>query len=71
MKYILPSSVIKKHKKIMSFLWISTWILFLPFAILEYIHDFNEHLLSFVANLRNKIVYGIAKILFRKECKKV
>lgn len=68
-KYVVTSATRKKHKKFMTFLWVITYILFFPFVILAYINEFIEKVLDKISILRNKIVYGIVKLLFKKDCK--
>ena len=70
-KYIVTKATVKKHKKIIIFMSLITYILFFPFVILAYINDFLEKTLNFVANLRYKIIYGSVKLLFKKDCKEV
>lgn len=70
-KYIVTKNTEMKHKKFISFMFITTYILFLPFVILAYVNDFLETIINFVASLRNRIVYGSVKVLFRKDCRKV
>lgn len=69
MKYIVTTKVCNSHKKVLNLLSLITYILFFPFVILSYINDFLEKILSFVTQLRDKIVYGIFKIIFKKECR--
>lgn len=68
-KYVVTKKTRDKHKNFIKFLFIITYILFFPFVILSYIYDFIEVVLNFITILRNKIVYGIVKILFKKDCK--
>lgn len=68
-KYVITKETRDKHKNFINFLFIITYILFFPFVILSYINDFIEVVLNFITILRNKIVYGIVKILFKKDCK--
>lgn len=68
-KYIITKQTRDKHKKALSILFFITYIIFFPFVLLSYIYDLLEIILENVTVLRNKIVYGIFKILFRKDCK--
>lgn len=68
-KYIVTKKACDKHKIVLKVLFLITYILFFPFVILAYIYDFLEIVLNFAEQLRNKIVYGIFKILFKKDCK--
>lgn len=68
-KYIVTHQACEKHKKALNILFIITYIIFFPFAILFYINDFLEKVLNFVQQLRNNLVYGIFKILFKKDCR--
>ena len=68
-KYIVTKRACDKHKKALNILFFITFIIFFPFVILAYIYDFLEIVLSFVEQLRNKIVYGIFSILFKKDCR--
>ena len=68
-KYIVTKKACDKHKIVLKILFLITYILFFPFVILAYIYDFLEIVLNFAEQLRNKIVYGIFKILFKKDCK--
>mgnify|MGYP005767187287 CR=1 FL=1 len=68
-KYIVTKRACDKHKKALNILFFITFIIFFPFVILAYIYDFLEIVLSFVEQLRNKIVYGIFRILFKKDCR--
>lgn len=69
MKYAITKKVYYKHKKVLILLFLITYILFFPFKILSYVNFFLEKIVDFVIQLRNKIVYGIFKILFKKECR--
>ena len=68
-KYIVTKQTCDKHKIALNILFFITYLIFFPFVILSYIYDLLEIILEFVTNLRNKIVYGIFKILFKKDCK--
>ena len=68
-KYVVTMATINKHKKVYNTLLIITYILFLPFVILEYLYVLLEKILNFISGIREKIVYGIFKILFKKDCR--
>ena len=68
-KYIVTHRACEKHKKALNILFFITYVIFFPFVILAYINDFLEKVLNFVQELRNKIVYGIFLILFKKDCR--
>lgn len=68
-KYIVTKQTCDKHKIALKTLFFITYIIFFPFVILSYIYDLLEIILEFVTKLRNKIVYGIFKILFKKDCR--
>lgn len=68
-KYVVTMATINKHKKVYNTLLIITYILFLPFVILEYLYELLEKILNFISGIREKIVYGIFKILFKKDCR--
>lgn len=68
-KYIVTMATINKHKKVYNALLIITYIIFFPFVVLECLYDLFGKILSFISELREKIVYGLIKILFRKDCK--
>lgn len=68
-KYIVTKRACDKHKRALKILFFITYIIFIPFVILAYINELLEIVLNFVERLRNKIVYGIFKILFKKDCR--
>lgn len=68
-KYSVTIATINKHKKVYNTLLIITYIIFFPFVILEYLHELLEKILNFISYLREKIVDGIFKILFKKDCR--
>lgn len=63
----IRSSIVKKHKKVSTFLWITTWIIFLPIAVLQIINESLEFIINKFAVARNKIVYSIFKMIYKKE----
>lgn len=68
-KYTVTKRACDKHKKALNILFFITYIIFFPFVILAYIYSLLEIFLNFVELLRNKIVYEIFKILFKKDCR--
>lgn len=70
-KYIVTKKACDKHKRTLKILFFTTYIIFFPFVVLAYFYDFLEKVLDFIEELRNKIVYGIFKLLFKKDCKLV
>lgn len=56
----------KEHRKIYKFLWIITYILFIPFVILNYLEVLLELIVNSAAGIRNKIVYTIMEFLFER-----
>ena len=63
----LKAKIWNKHKKTQKVLWISTFILFFPIAIIQIINDFLEVIIQKFIDLREKIVYTIFKIIYKKE----
>lgn len=68
-EYVVTKRACDKHKKALNILFFITYVIFFPFVILAYLNDFLEIILNFIQTLRNKIVFGIFKILFRKDCR--
>lgn len=56
-----------KHRKTMNILNIITFILFIPFVILQYLSIFLDWLCGEFSWIRDKIVYTIFKIIYKKE----
>lgn len=67
--YRIPTRVTEKHKFLWSSLWIITYILFFPLAIVQILNDMFEVISNFGISLREKIVHTIFKLLFLKECR--
>ena len=63
----ITSKMADKHKKTMNALYIITYILLFPFALLQYISEFLDWLCNKIGWLRNDIVYTIFKIIYKKE----
>lgn len=55
-----------EHQIIYKLLCSITFILFLPFAILEFINESIEKILDFIGNIRCKLVYKIMEFLFER-----
>ena len=67
--YRIPKRLVEKHKLLWKFLWFITYILFLPFVIIQILNFLFEEILNFMINLREQIIYAIFKLLFLKECR--
>nr|DAL53620.1 MAG TPA_asm: hypothetical protein [Bacteriophage sp.] len=63
----ITSNMVDKHKKTMNALYIITYILLFPFAILDYLSDFLEWLCNKMSWFRTDIVYTTFKIIYKKE----
>lgn len=63
----LKAKIWNKHKKTQKVLWFSTFILFFPIAIIQIINDFLEVIIKKFIVLREKIVYKIFKMIYKKE----
>jgi len=63
----LKAKIWNKHKKTQKVLWVSTFILFSPIVIIQIINDFLEIIIQKFVVLREKIVYTIFKIIYKKE----
>ena len=63
----ITSKMADKHKKTMNALYIITYILLFPFALLQYISEFLDWLCNKIGWLRNDIVYTIFKSIYKKE----
>ena len=63
----LKAKIWNKHKKTQKVLWFSTFILFFPIAIIQIINDFLEIIIKKFIVLREKIVYKIFKMIYKKE----
>lgn len=70
-KLKLYSSVINKHKKLVKALWFITFVLGFPFAIIQVLGELFVKVAEFGANVRCKVVYGLERILFKKELQEV
>lgn len=68
-KYVVTIATINKHKKIYNILLIITYIIFFPFVILECLYGLLGKILNFISGIREKIIYEIFKILFKKDCR--
>lgn len=63
----LKARIWNKHKKTQKVLWVSTFILFFPFVILQIINNFFDIIVTKFASLRLDIVYTIFKMIYKKE----
>ncbi len=63
----VSSKMTDKHRNTINILYVITFILFLPVVILQYFSDFLEWLCGEFAWIRDKIVYTIFKIIYKKE----
>ena len=63
----IRTRIVNKHKKVSTALWVITFIIFSPFALLQVINEMVEKLINKVAVLRNKLVYTIFKLIYKKE----
>lgn len=63
----IRTKIVKRHKKVSMSLWIITYIIFFPFAILQVINETLEILINKVAILRNELVHTIFKAIYKKE----
>ena len=70
-KLKLYESVINKHKKLEKILWVITYFLGLPFAILQILADLFDKIASFGADVRSSIVYGLLRTILKKELQEV
>jgi len=61
------ASIVKKHKKVSTVLWTITWIIFLPFVLLQVINEGLEFIINRIVVIRNKIVYTSFKAIYKKE----
>lgn len=70
-EYRVTQQAVKNHKIFYTFLLIITYIIFFPFVIVQVLNDLLEYLLNIIVPFRMKIVCGIFKIFYKKECRKV
>lgn len=70
-KLKLYASVINKHKGLVNAIWFITYILGFPFAILQILADLFDTIATFGAGVRCKVVYGLERMLFKKELQEV
>lgn len=66
-----PISVHQRHSKVDKALWIITYILVLPFALLAYVGYFIEWLTNWVGRFRSKTVNFIFKVIYKDEIMQV
>lgn len=55
-----------EHKKTYKFLWILTFFLLFPFAILDIFNTLLEKIIDFVSSIRCNLVYKIMEFLFER-----
>ena len=70
-KLELYNSVLNKHKKLVKALWLITFVLGLPFAIFQLLGELFVRVAEFGADVRSQVVYGLERILFKKELQEV
>ena len=70
-KLKLYVSVISKHKGLEKTLWIITYFLGFPFAVLQVLADLFDKIATFGADIRSSIVYGLLRIILKKELQEV
>lgn len=70
-KLELYSSVINKHKGLEKTLWVITYFLGFPFAILQVLTVLFDKIASFGADVRSSIVYGLLRTILKKELQEV
>lgn len=70
-KLRLYKSVIDKHQKLVKALWFITFVLGFPFAIIQVLGELFVAVAEFGANVRCKVVYGLERMLFKKELQEV
>ena len=66
-KLKLYGKVLEKHEKLEKSLWFISFILLFPFAITQFLAIFFEKISEFGTVLRDKIVYGLLRIILKKE----
>lgn len=63
----ITKKIADKHKKTMNALYIITYILLFPFAIMDYLSDFLGWLCNKMAWFRTNIVHTTFKVIYKKE----
>lgn len=66
-KLKLYGKVLEKHQKLESALWFLSFILLFPFAIIQFLAILFEKIAEFGTTLRDKMVYGLLRIILKKE----
>ena len=66
-KIKLYEKVLEKHEKLEKSLWFISFILLFPFFITQLLEILFEKITSFGIALRDKMVYGLLKIILKKE----
>lgn len=67
--YKIPGKATDKHKIVWDLLWLISFIILFPFAIIQILNIVFEVILEFGIKMRTKIVYTIFKLLYIKECR--
>ena len=70
-KLRLYKSVVDKHKGLVKALWAITYFLGFPFVIFQLLGDLFGAVAEFGGNVRCKVVYGLQRMLFKKELQEV
>lgn len=70
-KLELYNSVLNKHKGLEKTLWIITYFLGFPFAILQILADLFNKIANFGAGVRSSIVFGLLRTILKKELQEV
>ena len=66
-KLKLYANVIEKHEKLEKSLWFISFILLFPFFITQLLEILFDKITNFGITLRDKIVYGLLRIILKKE----
>lgn len=69
-EYRVTQQAVEKHEKFYTFLLIITYIIFFPFVLIQVLDDLFEDLLNIIIPFRMKIVYGVFKLFYKKDCRK-
>ena len=66
-KIKLYAKVLEKHERLEKSLWTISFILLFPFFITQLLEILFEKITSFGITLRDKMVYGLLRIILKKE----
>ena len=66
-KIKLYAKVLEKHERLEKSLWFISFILLFPFFITQLLEILFEKITSFGIVLRDKMVYGLLRIILKKE----